>query len=166
MPNPLAIKKQTTDPDAMRANILHNFITEKGFATIKAMVGCGEILAEKKASLAHGRWLPWVKSNLEFTERTTQYYLRLYAHREQILREQPESLVLAIALLSDTKRITPGLVGADEMILRQNIVQPIKVVRKRLKYLPRDTIHYETLTKLLDELQHEIDKLISTLYTR
>jgi hypothetical protein len=43
--------KNTTDPDAIKANIFHNFVTQRGFEVIKAMIRCGEVLAEKKSRL-------------------------------------------------------------------------------------------------------------------
>jgi hypothetical protein len=101
--------------------------------------------------------------NLNFTERTTQYYLKLYEYRDQIVLEQPQSLLKAIALISDTKRITPGLLSGDEKILRRNIVSPIRVVRKRLKRMPNDPMHYEIVTRILEELQVELEKLFEDL---
>jgi hypothetical protein len=77
----------------------------------------------------------------------------LYENRDRLLNSQAESLTQAIALLSDTKRITPGLLSGDEKILRRNIVTPIKAVRKRLRKLPTDPLHYETVLKIVHELQ-------------
>jgi hypothetical protein len=135
----------------------HRFVTERGFETIKAKVLCGKILYHKKQSLRHGRWIPWVRANLDFTERTAQYYLKLYEYRDQVLQEQPQSLLKAIALLSDTKRLTPGLLSGDEKILRGNIV------RQRLKRLPRHPIHYETVAKIMGELNEELMKLLDAI---
>src|SRR5260370_17329935 len=133
MPNPLAIRKQDIDPDAARINTLHNFGTEGGFAVIKTMISCGRILTRKKANVGHGQWLRWVKANLEFSARTAQFYLRLYEHREQILRERPESLVMALALLADTRRVTPGPIASDKAILPKNLLLPLNTLRTTLK---------------------------------
>jgi len=37
----------------------------------------GELLLEAKAALKHGEWLPWVRSNCDFSERTAAAYMRL-----------------------------------------------------------------------------------------
>jgi hypothetical protein len=155
--------KKTSDPDAIRCNMLHAFVSQRGFETVKAMIECGKILTHKKHSMKRGQWLPWVKSDLDFTERSAQYYMLLYRHRDKLLNEQPESLTMAIALLADTKRITPGLLSGDEKILRRNIVTPVKVVRKRLRKLPTDPLHYETVLKIVTELQEEIAALLEDL---
>jgi hypothetical protein len=152
-------KKSTTDPDAIKANIAHNLVTQRGFEIVKAMIFCGEILDQKKQSLPHGKWLPWIRANLDFTERTAQYYLKLYEHRDEVLLERPQSLLGAIALFSDTQRITPGLLSGDEKILRRNLVTPVRVVRKRLGRLPIDPMHYESVNEILEELSDEVRKL-------
>jgi hypothetical protein len=39
--------------------------------------GAGDLLLQAKARLPHGRWLPWLKANVRFSERTAQAYMRL-----------------------------------------------------------------------------------------
>lgn len=156
-------KEATTDLDAIRANQAHNFACEAGTRTIKALITCGEILFLKKQSLAHGRWLPWVRQHLDFSEKTAQNYLRVYQHRDEILQAQAQSLLGALTIISDTKRMTPGLLSADEKILRRNLVSPLRVVRKRLHQLPRDPLFYETLNKILTEVADEVRNLEADL---
>jgi hypothetical protein len=84
-------------------------------------------------------------------------------NREQILVEQPESLTPAINLLSDTRRVSPSLLSADEKILRHNLVTSIQIVRKRLRKLPRDPAHYETVVKIIEELREELRELSADL---
>ena len=40
----------------------------------------GELLAEAKAALPHGDWLPWLAEHCDMPERTAQAYLRVAAH--------------------------------------------------------------------------------------
>jgi hypothetical protein len=150
---------QTIDPDAIKANIAHNFLTQRGFEMIKAMIMCGEILYNKKRKLKHGQWNRWIKLNLEFSRMTANRYIRLYEHREEILAEEPGSLREALAIISDTKRVTPGLLSGDEKILYKNIVSPIKVVQGRLKRLPRDPMHYDSVVKIMHLLADALDEL-------
>ncbi len=37
----------------------------------------GELLAGAKAQCQHGQWLPWLKANVSFSERTAQAYMRV-----------------------------------------------------------------------------------------
>ena len=43
----------------------------------KAVLGIGQRLIEAKETLPHGEWLPWLTEQVEFSERTAQYYMRL-----------------------------------------------------------------------------------------
>jgi hypothetical protein len=116
--------KPTNDPEAIKANIAHNFITQRGFEAVKAMVMVGKILWDKKQQLGHGRWIPWCEENLVFSYKTASNYMRLYDNRVRIFDVQPESLLQAIRLIledSKPKRITPGLLSADHKILHKNL---------------------------------------------
>lgn len=43
----------------------------------KALLGIGQRLIEAKETLPHGEWLPWLTEQVEFSERTAQYYMQL-----------------------------------------------------------------------------------------
>src|SRR5262249_10970346 len=49
----------------------------------------GEILLRVKDRLQHGEWLPWVRANLQFSERTAQNYMRI-ARRWEELEANPQ----------------------------------------------------------------------------
>lgn len=40
---------------------------------------CGDLLTKAKAAAKHGQWLPWLRQNIAFSERTAQSYMRLAA---------------------------------------------------------------------------------------
>jgi hypothetical protein len=40
-------------------------------------IRCGELLEEKKRSLGHGEWLPWLRDNFEGSERHAQRFMKL-----------------------------------------------------------------------------------------
>jgi hypothetical protein len=157
------LKNPTTDKDAELINTAHRFVTSRGFEMIKAMIKCGELLTLKKRSIGHGRWLRWIKFNLEFSDWTANRYMHLYEHRDEVLAEEPGSLREALAIISDTKRITPGLLSGDEKILHRNIVSPINVVYRRLDRLPRDPMHYESVVKIMGLLREALDRLESKI---
>jgi hypothetical protein len=47
-------------------------------------IRCGELLAQAKAAVEHGEWLPWIEANLPFGDRQARKYMRLAANSEQI----------------------------------------------------------------------------------
>ena len=38
---------------------------------------CGDLLIKAKATVQHGHWLPWLRQNIAFSERTAQGYMRI-----------------------------------------------------------------------------------------
>ena len=40
---------------------------------------CGDLLIKAKATAKHGKWLPWLRQNITFSERSAQSYMRLAA---------------------------------------------------------------------------------------
>jgi len=68
---------------------LANIGTEINDAHVLAMVHageamnnalrCGDLLTKAKATAKHGQWLPWLRQNIAFSERTAQAYMRLAA---------------------------------------------------------------------------------------
>ena len=91
--------RKTNDPDAIKANTARNFITQRGFEMIKAMIMVGEILSTKKARLRHGSWMSWVITNLDFSYKTATNYIRLYENRDEVLAQEPGTLQDAIAII-------------------------------------------------------------------
>jgi len=162
-PSLLKPKKETSDPIAIKANTIHNFVTQRGWEMIKAAVACGELLAQKKAKVGHGRWERWMKENLDFTQMTATRYMKLFEHKDKIYEFQPDSLRTALHLIRGDKRITPGLISGDEKILRRNIVGPINTVNARLRRLPRDPIHYDSVMTIMDELMIALEKLLEDI---
>jgi len=53
---------------------------QRAFASaVEHAVRCGELLAEAKAQIRHGEWLPWLAENFPASVRTAQGYMRLAA---------------------------------------------------------------------------------------
>src|ERR1700761_1643896 len=71
------------DPVALEVGCLFLQAHNSHVETVHFLVTAGKKLAEKKASLGHGEWLPWVDKNKEalgFGERTAR---RLIAGADQ-----------------------------------------------------------------------------------
>jgi len=75
------------EPDAAEIIKLHNIAVFFGNQTLMIAVKCGELLAKKKDSLSQGQWLPWVKRNLPFTDRTARRYIKVW-HNRQTFKEE------------------------------------------------------------------------------
>jgi hypothetical protein len=80
---------------------LHNEISGLLKMSLKKAIRIGELLSEQKASLKHGEFIPWIKANLPFTERTAQNYMRLYQHRDQLKNETVSYLTEGYKLLQE-----------------------------------------------------------------
>lgn len=88
----------------------------------------GELLTEQKASLKHGEYMPWVKANLPFTERTAQNYMRLYNQREQLKNEN-------VSHLNEGYRLLQGLGAAAKP---KGLLQQLQDLAERKLRLERD----------------------------
>jgi len=55
----------------------HDASCELADQAMERAITAGKLLIEAKASLPHGRWLPWIKENFTFSKRTAQNYIRL-----------------------------------------------------------------------------------------
>lgn len=60
-----------------RINAAHRDCLASAKTAIEQAIEVGRLLIEAKADVSHGEWLPWIRENCEFSERTAQNYLRL-----------------------------------------------------------------------------------------
>ncbi|MEJ7786351.1 MAG: DUF3102 domain-containing protein [Solirubrobacteraceae bacterium] len=82
---------------------------QQAFASaVEHAVRCGELLAEAKAQVRHGEWLPWLAENFPASARTAQGYMRLAA--------QPNAQALAHLGIEGALRqlAAPPAVDLDE----------------------------------------------------
>jgi hypothetical protein len=58
---------------------------------------CGKLLLEAKAKVPHGQWLPWLRANVAFGERSAQGYMRIASRdpNPQRVADMPLRQVLA-----------------------------------------------------------------------
>jgi DNA N-6-adenine-methyltransferase (Dam)/Protein of unknown function (DUF3102) len=71
-------------------------------ASLKHAAACGRLLLEAKASVPHGRWLPWIEANLSFCARQAQKYMRLAERGDQVRIENSHLTIdAALAALAD-----------------------------------------------------------------
>jgi hypothetical protein len=80
---------------AAEANQAHRRIV----GSVQDAIEIGEFLTMKKQSLPHGKWLPWLKANIEFAQNTAWRYMNLAANRGKLSRV--DDLDAAYKLLSE-----------------------------------------------------------------
>src|SRR5919202_6080486 len=76
-------------------------------------IRAGQLLLEAKARVGHGAWLPWVRRNCAFSERTAQAYMRVA--RGQLAATDPQRvarLSFRSALASLAAPREPAVSGA------------------------------------------------------
>jgi hypothetical protein len=64
----------------------HTLAQQHAGAAAHYAIEVGELLIEAKATLPHGKWLPWLRENLPFSDRTAQAYMRLATHTPPQMR--------------------------------------------------------------------------------
>ena len=64
-------------------NRLNALIEHKLRSTVQDAIRAGEILTNIREKVGHGNFLPWLKANCAFSERSAQNYMRLFRHRDK-----------------------------------------------------------------------------------
>lgn len=72
------------DDYAARINEAHSLAVTHAATAIEKALEVGRLLTEAKDACSHGQWLPWLRENCAFSERTAQAYMRLHAKRDRI----------------------------------------------------------------------------------
>lgn len=62
---------------AEQANTEHAAFETTQSAAVAHAIAAGEALIAAKAELERGQWLPWVRANLDFSERMARNYMRI-----------------------------------------------------------------------------------------
>lgn len=94
-------------PTVEQINLEHQLANSKANEAVQHAINCGLMLEQKKASLPHGQWLPWLNGEIDSGRlkvkiRQTQKYMQLASntHCGAYLEESP-SIRAALELLSD-----------------------------------------------------------------
>jgi len=87
---------------------LHNEVASCLRMSVEKAIRIGELLTAQKDSMQHGEFLPWIKANLPFTDRTARNYMAFYANRNLLKSETVSDLSSAYRLLAgDTQSKKP-----------------------------------------------------------
>ncbi len=95
----------TAPLEALAAQI--NAHHERASVAARTAIGeafeAGRLLIEAKSRLAHGEWLPWLKSNCACSERSARNYMKLAEAKDQIGNAADLSIRKALQLLEGPK---------------------------------------------------------------
>lgn len=124
-------KTEITQSKITELKQIHAELEQVGRTVLEKAIRAGEILTDVKAGLEHGQWLPWLETNMPFTDRTAARYMRVYERREELKFDSVSNLADAYRLLTDAKP-EPGVSEADRARV-QAILDQILTIRRRLE---------------------------------
>jgi len=78
---------------------LHAALQDVSKKTVVLIFALGKVLAEVKAELPHGDFLPWIEENCCFDERSSRNYMRVYEHYKDEPRKALQELSLSEAYI-------------------------------------------------------------------
>jgi len=151
----------SVDRIAIRIIELHDSVIGGMRNVLQNSILIGEELSKKKQELGHGNWIPWIDSNLPFSERSARNYLRLYENRDILNRQPIADLKSAIKFLSDSsmdeKEINPS---RNPTVLYRDYKEG-KNLTKNERVLLRDWLNEkaESFKSKASELEKEAKKL-------
>jgi hypothetical protein len=76
------------DPLATRINAKYREVESLARSTVEGGIELGGMLLEKKESMRHGEWGPWVRAHFEGSERQAERFMQVYNNRDK-LRANP-----------------------------------------------------------------------------
>jgi Protein of unknown function (DUF3102) len=98
--------------------------------SVRHAIAAGELLAEAKAQVPHGQWLPWLRGHCTMAERTAQLYMRCAESREAIEANTQcvadlslNEAAAMLALSSDTKKLLEFMRQLERLTDPEEIMQ-------------------------------------------
>lgn len=90
---------------AFEINREHELFESSMRNSVEHAIRCGELLAEQKAKLNHGEWIPWVENNLDFSDRHARRYIKIASNRTRVSDlDSGASLRSVLKLLAKNER--------------------------------------------------------------
>jgi hypothetical protein len=105
--------------------------------TLQTAIQIGELLVAQKKECGHGSWIPWIKANLSFDQRTARQYMSCFMNREKLNRYPNTDLTLIEAARVSAKPTKEEEVPVElqEAVSRREISKP---VAERIAKLPKE----------------------------
>jgi len=142
--------KEKRTPEQIGAEIRMYVNTGRWITTLCA-IEIGRRLVEAKELLPHGEWLPWLKRETEFSERSAQDYMRVFKDysasqlgmfgpetNTQTFADLPFSKALALLSVPESEREEFAKEVDAEHISVQNLKKAIKEREAQVEALKKD----------------------------
>lgn len=84
---------------AFQINREHELFESSMKSSIEHAIRCGELLAEQKAKLKHGEWIPWVENNCELSHSMANKYMKIASNSERVPNLDTENSLRGILKL-------------------------------------------------------------------
>lgn len=146
-------------------NGLHSEIVGLAQKALDNAIRIGELLTAKKAELAHGEFLPWLKANVNFGPDAAERYRIVYARRDELPRKECKTLTQALKLLkkSDDLAVSPDPAVKRSSKSAEEKKFEAEAAEKEKEQLLRNIGIVDT-PKAEDELDDERQKMLEDFY--
>ena len=109
--------------EGQRINDLHMEATSHAIRAVEAAAECGRALLGVKAKLNHGEWLPWLKTNVVFSDRTARAYMRVAKDPN---RQRVANLPLREAIKELSQMSNEKLIEETYRAIRQREIETLR----------------------------------------
>jgi len=97
---PVIAASPATDAVTQEINQLHAELLDAARTSLDKAIRIGELLTNQKNKLGHGNYLPWLRDNVRFSERTASRYTLCYEHKKKLKSDTLSDLSDAYALIA------------------------------------------------------------------
>ncbi|EMM99338.1 DUF3102 domain-containing protein [Leptospira noguchii] len=154
----LQVVQKDQDEDAEKISMLHTSIETNIKNAIRNAIKIGELLIEKKSRLGHGKFIPWITTNLPFSERTAQRYIKLFENRDLLNTTPVSDLKSAYKLLSSADR--------EEKEINPKEISKVDAKRLYKKFKAGEKIGSKDRGLVKEFLSNERERILSTAKTK
>jgi Protein of unknown function (DUF3102) len=99
---------------AEEINRLHRDLQALAMQSLDHAIRIGELLSQVKRQLPRGRWIPWLNSNVKFSERTARNYISVFEHRMALKSARVADLTEAYKLLGNRSKSKKRVATREE----------------------------------------------------
>jgi hypothetical protein len=154
--------------EAAKIKELHASIMGHARTTLKEAIECGELLMKVKNKCKHGEWLPWLKDNVPFDQKTAWNYMRCYDNRDDAKLGNVPNLTEAYRLMrGESTKPKPGGSGQRRSkqtrstgnVARQNPPEPDKPIINAVIDITPDMLSMTAQQKLETAIRQHKQKL-------
>jgi hypothetical protein len=143
-------------------NQLHEANCTHAKQTIENAIRIGELLSIERAKHKHGEWLPWLKANIKFDQKTAHNYRRIYKHRDKLGNVPNLTEAYRISLPGNSKARNRDVTKPKVLGLFGGIRVKLELSEKEFKLLNR-ALNPQSAP---NEIEKAINTFVLSLRTR